>query len=70
MKREVAKGAAGRDRTEITKGLRADESVITSLEAKGLSDGKRVRVAEKKSEDKKDAAKESPAPAKVQVDAK
>jgi RND family efflux transporter MFP subunit len=43
-KREVTKGVEGIERTEITKGLKEGEQIITSLEAKGLRDGKKVKV--------------------------
>lgn len=51
-KREVTKGVEGIERTEVVKGLSVGESVITSLEAKGLRDGKPVKLAQKKGEDK------------------
>ena len=71
-KRGVTKGTAGRDRTEITKGVKAGETVITSLEAKGLVEGKQVKIAVKKPDDKdkKDPAPGGSTPAKAPSDAK
>ena len=41
--RTIQTGLSNWDRTEITKGLRQGESVVVSLEAKGLKDGVQVR---------------------------
>jgi len=43
-KREITKGVEGIERTEVVKGLTEGEQIITSLEAKGLRDGKKVKV--------------------------
>ncbi len=45
-KRKITKGAEGIERTEITDGVKEGEQVITSLEAKGLRDGRRVTIRE------------------------
>ncbi|HCU34909.1 MAG TPA: hypothetical protein DGT21_05460 [Armatimonadetes bacterium] len=50
-KREITKGAEGIERTEVTEGVKEGESVITSLEVKGLRDGKKVKVRAEGAED-------------------
>jgi HlyD family secretion protein len=52
-KREITKGADGLDRTQITKGLNLGEIVITSLDVKGLADGRTAKAVEKKDEEEK-----------------
>ncbi len=52
-KREITKGAEGIERTEVTEGVKEGESVITSLEVKGLRDGKKVKLREEETDDKK-----------------
>ncbi|NPV47025.1 MAG: efflux RND transporter periplasmic adaptor subunit [Armatimonadetes bacterium] len=66
-KKEVTKGVEGIERTEITKGLTLGESVITSLEAKGLRDGKPVRLAKEKKDEK--ATEEDATEPAVEVEA-
>jgi HlyD family secretion protein len=69
-KKEVTKGIEGLDRTEVTKGLKVGESIITSLEAKGLRDGKQAKIGKKKDGDKKEPAKDEAEGGKVQVETK
>jgi HlyD family secretion protein len=64
-KREVKKGAEGIERTEVTKGLKLGESVITSLEVKGLRDGKKVKV---KAKEEAGEAKDKPQAGEVKVE--
>lgn len=59
-KRAVTKGAEGIERVEITEGVKVGDTVITSLEAKGLRDGARLKVAkeDEEGEDTEDAEDE------------
>jgi HlyD family secretion protein len=57
-KREITKGAEGIERTEIKKGVKVGEQVVTSLEAKGLKDGKKVKVKTEETKGKPKAADE------------
>lgn len=67
-KKEVTRGVEGIERTEISKGLRAGESVITSLEVGGLRDGRPAKVAtKKKDKDAKEKGTEDRPKAKVEV---
>lgn len=45
-KRQITKGVEGIERTEVLSGVREGDLVVTSLEAKGLRDGKRVKIKE------------------------
>jgi hypothetical protein len=55
-KLEVKKGARGIERTEIVEGLEEGQEIILSLEAKGLRDGKKVKLREKEEDDEDGAA--------------
>jgi HlyD family secretion protein len=55
-KREITKGAEGIERTEVTKGVKEGEQIVTSLEVKGLGDGKKIKIRKEKPE--KEKAKE------------
>lgn len=50
-KTEVEIGAEGIERTEILAGVAEGDEIITSLEARGLSDGKKVKVRKDKDDD-------------------
>ena len=45
-KKKITKGAQGIERTEILDGVGEGDDIITSLEAKGLADGKKVKIRE------------------------
>jgi HlyD family secretion protein len=49
-KQAVTKGAEGIERVEITEGVELGDMVITSLEAKGLRDGAKVKVRKEEGE--------------------
>lgn len=66
-KREITKGAEGIEWTEITDGVKEGESVITSLEVKGLRDGKKVKLREEDADAKK-GTDESDSGADVQLE--
>ena len=51
-KQKITKGAEGIERTEITDGVKEGEQVIISLEAKGLRDGKKVKIRENETDEK------------------
>jgi len=51
-KRKITKGAEGIERTEITDGVKEGEQVITSLEAKGLRDGQKVKIRDNETDEK------------------
>jgi HlyD family secretion protein len=53
-KREITKGAEGIERIEVTDGVEEGDSVITSLEVKGLRDGKKVKIQEDETEETDD----------------
>jgi len=50
-KQTVTKGAEGIERVEITEGVELGDLVITSLEAKGLRDGAKVKVRKEDEDD-------------------
>ena len=55
---EIEKGAEGIERTEVLSGVEEGDEIITSLEAKGLRDGAKVKLRESEDEKKDDADSE------------